>query len=225
MGFGGKGGGGKGGGRKSGGGDEGFGRGGGGDKTAPSLPGFSYTRDAVMPNFMQIMSGGGAKPNLGGIEGALQRHAEKERERGERERDEREDKDDEAPLVVDAADALTAKERAKLEGKPRSHSGGSLKFKEGDTSAAAKFTESAYERVTAEAARRAEAERAAANAKAEEVAAASGKAHLFNASGALGAQQKLKHAGKRKAGAEAGAAPKAKAVKNAKLLSFEEDDE
>jgi len=201
--------GGRGGGSKGGGG--GSGKGGG----------FTFTKQ--MPNFMAIMAGGGATPDLGGIEGALQRHAKQEGERGEP--SEREDGDDEGPLVVDAAEALTAKERRKLEAKPAgARLGGSLRFKEGDTSAAAKFTDSAHERVQAEAQRQAEeAERALAReAEAQAEAAAAGKAHVFK-----GATAAKKSTGvKRKVGATAssGAMPKVQAVKNAKLLSFEDED-
>lgn len=215
MGFGGKGGGGKGGGQKDG-GDEGFGRGGGGDNTKPNLPGFAYTKDAVMPNFMQLMAGGGPAPKLDGIEGALQR-------RQGREEEDREDREEEAPVVIDAGEALTSKERRRLEtSKPGSNkNGGSLRFKEGDTSAAAKFTESAHERVMAEDKRRADAaeEHARASVLTMEAAAAAGKAFLFDAGAA---KEKKKKEGKRKAGAEH--MPKAKAVKNPKLLSFEDED-
>ena len=187
--------------------------------------GLNFTKE--MPNFLAVMSGGsGAAPDLGGIEGALQRHAQ--REHGEQDR---EDNEEEAPLVVDASEALTAKERRKLEAKPAgARSGGTLKFKGDEASSAAKFAESAYERVAAEEAQQAEAvERLrVAEAEAEAEAAMSGKAHLFKAVGAsASAQQKLK--GKRKhGGAEAAGAlapPRAKAVKNAKLLSFDEEDE
>ena len=122
---------------------------------------------------------------------------------------------------MDAAEALTAKERKKLEAKPAGvKSGGSLRFKEGDTSAAAKFTESAHERVLSEEQRKAEAaERAlAADASAAEAAAKAGKAFLFSSSGAQKPKEK-----KRKGDADG--QPRAKAVKNAKLLSFAEDDE
>ena len=169
----------------------------------------------AMPNFLAVMAGGGSAPDVGGIEGALQRHAQREREV-----EDREDDEDEAPLVVDAAEALTAKERRKLEG---AHSGASLRFKD-DKSAAAKFVDSAHEHIVTAEQRQAEAaEKAAkAEAEAEAEAAASGKAHLFKA----GAVRPPKLGGKRKeAAAGALVAPKAKAVKNAKLLSFDEEDE
>ena len=194
-----------------------------GDKKGSA--GLNFTKE--MPNFLAVMTGGsGAAPDLGGIEGALQRHARKED--GEQDR---EDNEEEAPLVVDASEALTAKERRKLEAKPAgARAGGSLKFKGDESSSAAKFAESAFERVAAEEAQQVEAvERLrAAEAEAEAEAAMSGKAHLFKAGGAsASAQQKLK--GKRKhGGAEGGGAvapPRPKAVKNAKLLSFDEDDE
>ena len=90
--------------------------------------GLNFTK--AMPNFMAKMAGGtsGSAPDLGGIEGAMQRHAA----RTEEEREEREDNEDEAPIVVDAAEALTAKERKKLEAKQPSSAklGGSLRFKE-----------------------------------------------------------------------------------------------
>jgi hypothetical protein len=172
--------------------------------------GLNFTK--AMPNFMAKMAGGtsGSAPDLGGIEGAMQRHAA----RAEEEREEREDNEDEAPIVVDAAEALTAKERKKLEAKqPGAKLGGSLRFKEGDTSAAAKFMESAYERVQAEEQKKAELAEAA-DAAAAEAAAKAGKAVLFAGS------QKPKNKRKSDDGQ-----PRAKAIKNAKLLSFAEDDE
>ena len=173
--------------------------------------GLNFTK--AMPNFMAKMAGGtsGSAPDLGGIEGAMQRHAA----RAEEEREEREDNEDEAPIVVDAAEALTAKERKKLEAKQPSSAklGGSLRFKEGDTSAAAKFTESAFERVQAEEQKKAELAEAA-DAAAAEAAAKAGKAVLFAGS------QKPKSKRKSDDGQ-----PRAKAIKNAKLLSFAEDDE
>ena len=188
------------------------------DKKKPSLGG-GMSFNKAMPNFMAVMAGGsGAAPDLGGIEGAMQRHAQRERE----ERPDREDNEDEAPLVVDEVDALTSKERQKLEGGGKKHSGGSLKFKD-ETSAAAKFSESAHDFV-AEAEERRRAEQAEAEAEAE---AAGGK--IVFKSSAKAASSSSSSSSKRKLGAEAGElkkAPKAKAVKNAKLLSFDaEEDE
>ena len=172
-----------------------------------------------MPNFLAQMTGKSEHaPQSDGIEGALQRHA------GIEDREEREDDEDEAPLVVDEAEALTAKERRKFEAKPgSSRSGGSLKFKDDDDSAAAKFTESAHDRVMAEERRRAEAEReAAAEAEGEAEAAAAGKKVLFKAGGV---SQQLKSGSKRSKLDASSGAPRAKAVKNTKLLSFDEVDE
>ena len=198
-----------------------------GDKDKKKGGMLNFTKEGIMPNFLAQMAGGsGAAPQLDGIEGAMRRHAERE------ERDEREDNEDEAPLVVDEADALTAKERKKMEAKPGGvRSGGSLRFKD-ENSAAARFADSAHERVVAEERRNAEeAERiAAAEAEAEAQAAAAGKKVLFKSASSSSAQQqqKLKGGGKRSRvpGGDGASAPKPpKAVKNTKLLSFEEEDE
>lgn len=177
--------------------------------------GLNFTKQ--MPNFLAAMAnGGGAAPDVGGIEGALARDEARRREPSE----DRSDGEDEAPTVVDEADALTAKERKKLESKPSgSRVGGSLRFKD-EASAAAKFAESAYSHVAAEEQRRAEAAAHAAQAAAEEAEASAG-GHVFKAGAAQ--QSKLKGGGKRKADAASGV-PKVKAVKNAKLLSFDEED-
>ena len=170
--------------------------------------GMSFTK--AVPNFMAVMAGGsGTAPELGGIEGAMQRHAQRE------ERPDRDDDEAEAPLVVDEADALTSKERQKLlHGKPRT--GGTLRFKD-ETSAAAKFSESAHDKM-AEAEERQRVEEAAAEAEAE---AAGGKI-VFKSKGSSSSSSSS--SSKRKLSAE-GKAPKPKAIKNAKLLSFEEEDE
>ena len=192
------------------------------EKKGGPAGGLNFTK--AVPNFMAMMAGGSdsAAADVGGIEGAVRRHEAKQQSRDAYGDGDREEGEDEAPVVVDEAEALTAKERRKLEAKPASHrTGGSLRFKD-ESSAAAKFTDSAHSRVLADEERCAQdGEMArAAEAADEAAAAAAGKAHLFKA----GAQQpKLMGSGKRKVGAAK--TPKAKAVKNAKLLSFAEDEE
>ena len=179
--------------------------------------GMQFTR--AVPNFLGMMAGpSGQAPDVGGIEGALQR----ERERGAKEPEDREDNDEEAPVVVDAAEALTEKERRKL-GKMS----GSLSFKGDDTAPAAKFRESAHSRVAeAEEQRR---QKAAEQAAADEAAAAESGKVVFRP-GAAAAERKAAEpkpgkAGKRKLGGGAdGSKVGAKALKNTKLLSFAEDE-
>jgi hypothetical protein len=171
--------------------------------------GMSFSRGA-MPNFMAKMSqGNGALPDVGGIEGALER---RRREGRELEPEDREDDAEEAPQVVDALDALTGKERRQLETAPLA--GGSLRFKGDSDSAAARFQESAHKSIqeAAEAARR----MAEAEAEAEAVP---GKM-VFNAN--AGERSKKKH--KKGADTRPGA-PSAKRLDNSKLLSFAEEDE
>ena len=167
----------------------------------------TFTR--AVPNFLSQMQRSGEQVDVGGIEGALARDAAKKRARADE--NDREDGDDEAPVVVDATEALSSKERKKLEQK--NGGSGSLKFKGDDTSAAAKFQESAHARVLEEAARK-----AAVEAEEEEAKASGGKV-VFRA--------KPKGAGKRKAGADGSGSQKvgAKTLKNTKLLSFNDGDE
>lgn len=134
---------------------------------------------------------------------------------GRAENEDREDRDDEAPQVVDAELALTSKERRKLEAKPRSAAaGGSLSFKGDDNSAAGRFRESAYVAVVA-------AEEsgggASSSAAAEGEPGAAPPSRVVFKAAPIGSKPK-----KRKPGA--GGVPAARAVKNAKLLSFDEED-
>ena len=179
-----------------------------------------------MPNFLAQMAGGSSSaPQLHGIEEAVHRHAEREQ------RDDREDNDDEAPLVVDEADAQTSKERRKKEKNEVTSdgvcSGGSLKFKD-ENRAAARFVDSAHLRVMDEERRRVEvAERVTVSEAAGAEAAAAGKKVLFKAGASSSAQQqrKLKSGKRSRLLNDGDLAAKAKAVKNSKLLSFEEEDE
>lgn len=132
-----------------------------------------------------------------GIDGAVRR-AEKMPER-----EEREDNEEERPVVVDEEDAVV---HSKAKGK----AGGSLRFKGDEASAASKFCESAFERVM-----QAEREQAAPPPPSDAIAEASGKM-VFSSAGAAKAK-------KRKAD-RAGGVSAGKALKNTKLLSFEEED-
>lgn len=169
----------------------------------------------AVPNFLSQMaaSSGGDAPDVGGIEGALKRH--EQRRGGDDEREDREDNDDEAPIVVDSSEAMTSKERKKLD-----KMSGSLTFKGDDRSAAAKFKESAHARFMEEERKRKLAEAAASDEAEAAAAAASGKV-VFRPGAAA-----EKKAGKRKhAGAEGSSKVGAKALKNTKLLSFAEDED
>ena len=182
----------------------------GGHKDGKLGNGMTFTK--ATPNFLAKMANAVAD-DAGGIEGALRRRAERA------ENSDREDGEDEAPIVVDAAEALTSKERRKLEAAPGSSKGGSLRFKGEDKSAASKFKESAHDHVMERA--RAE-EEAARQREAEEAA---GGRVVFSAGGA----SKRDSAGSSKkkrslTNAATMGAPKAKAVKNTKLLSFDQDD-
>lgn len=177
-------------------------RGGGGKGKIGNL---SYERQ--VPAFLQKLS---AKADDEGIEGAIRRHAAREEREGLAE--EREDNEDEAPLVVDSLDAMTAKERRKLES-------GKMSLFKGDTSAAAKFQDSAHARhaewEAQEARKRSAEERAA-----EEEAARKGGV-VFSSSGKAAAQAKKRSKANK---AQAGGVG-AKAVRNVGLLSFDEEDE
>ena len=168
--------------------------------------GVNFTR--AVPDFLSQMGRGGTVPDVGGIAGALQREerkAELSHPRGEAEGD-AEEAEDEAPLVVDALDALPLEARKKLEAK--SSGSGTLRFKGDPTSAAAKFRDAAADRVAAEEERRA--------AMAQEAETASGGKIVFKPGVDREKKKKRKHDG------TVGAKP----LKNTKLLSFAaEDDE
>lgn len=160
------------------------GKGGGGK----GVGGMTYTRQ--MPNFLQKMM----QQDTTGIDGAIRRAD------AQPEKEEREDREDERPVVVDESEARLGKERR----------GGTLRFK-GESSTAAKFKESAYERVL-----QAERDAAAITESGPSDVGSSSQKIIFS-SGA--AQKKRKHDSAGKTGR-----PAAKAVKNTKLLSFEEED-
>ena len=167
--------------------------------------GMTFTKQ--VPNFLRVMG----QQDESGIDGAVRRHAE-------RENVEREDRDDEAPIVVDASLALTSKERKKLEDRGVASSSGSLRFKGDDNSASSRFQESAFD--VAARAEQEEAERARRQEEAE-AEAASGKRPVFSSSAAHKAKKEKKRAAE---GAAVAAVAKIKKVKNKNLLSFEEED-
>jgi hypothetical protein len=142
------------------------------------------------PNFLRNF-----RTEESGIEGALKRYKEREAHAAESR------EDDEEPQIVDAVDAMTSKERARA----GASKGGSLRFKGEDTSAAAKFVDSAYLKVAQE----------KDNTAPNEAAGESTGPHVF-----VDARQRVE--GKRKAAQ--GKLPAAKAVKNPGLLSFSADD-
>lgn len=179
----------------------------GGGKGKGKMGNLSYERQ--IPAFLQKLSDTEEKE---GIEGAIKRHAAREEREGLA--DDREDNEEETPLVVDSLDAMTAKERRKLE----SGSSKSSIFK-GDTSAAAKFQDSAHARHAeweAQEARKRSAEQSAA----EDEAARKGGV-VFSSSGKAVAQAKKRS--KANKGQSGGVG--AKAVRNVGLLSFDEEDE
>ena len=168
--------------------------------------GMVYTRQ--IPNFLQKMQ----QQDDTGIEGAMKRAAAKP------EREEREDNDEEAPVIVSDADASMGK---KSKGQS---SGGSLHFKGEDRSAVSKFRESAHERVRLQEAAAAAASASVSSGDADGGASASGGSQkiVFNSSAA---QKKRKQPDATdKSGLVGAAKPKAKAVKNKSLLSFDEED-
>ena len=168
------------------------GRGGG------KMGGISFTKQ--MPNFLQQF---GTQPDADGIEGALERHKDRDAE-------DREDREDEAPLVVEALDALSSRERKKATG-----SRGAALFKGGR--AADKFQASA-QRAVEEASINGGSKKEASDVTigVEEV---SGGKMIFKSA-------KLK---KRAAAHPKSAQPSAKAskntIQNTKLLSFSQDDD
>ena len=173
------------------------------------IGGMTYTRQ--VPNFLAKMQQA-AMPD--GIEGALKRRA---LERGDEEPEDRSEDEEERPVVVGEADALTSKQRRQdAAGAAREEArGGTLKFKRAE-STAGRFEDSAAKRV-----RLAEEAQAAAAAESEAQAAVptDSAGHTFSA-GAASKKPKEEKKKLKRAGAGVGA----KAVKNAKLLSFEEDD-
>ena len=181
-----------------------------GDKKG--MGGMTFTRQ--IPDFLAKMQQGDSS----GIEGALR----KRRERLGGDDDDLPDRpeaEDEAPLMVDAADALTAKERRKLEAPAARVTvrGGSLTFKGDGSSAADRFRASAYDAEVA-----AEQAAAAAAAAAEAEAAAAGGKLVFKKR-EHGAVEAAEGKRKQKQKLPGGGAPAAKAVKNRSLLSFDDE--
>ena len=162
--------------------------------------GMTFTRQ--IPNFLQKMQ---ENAHEDGIAGALKRHREKG---GDEERSDRSDDEEERPLVVDAEDAMTSKQRRKNEVVDERAGRGSLVFK---NSAKDRFTESAARRV--QEAEEAAAAQAPTQAEDDATAAANGS-HVFST-----AKVPKKKEKKEKKGLGA------KAIKNEKLLSFGMDDE
>jgi len=160
------------------------------------------TFQKVMPNFLQQYA---AAPD-DGIAGALKRHA------GADDREDREDGEDEAPVMVDALDTLTSKQREKELKKPE-HT--SALFK-GGTSAASKFQDSAHRRVAEHQQQEERKAKAAEQAAADEAEAASGR-HSFKA----GVPSKRKALG----GSGSSKEQKKGAKKGGAALSFSMDDE
>lgn len=172
----------------------------GGGKGKGKVGNLTYERQ--IPAFLHKLS---AKAEDEGIEGAMRR------DRAREEREERDDNEEETPLVVDSLDAMSAKERRKAE----SGTAKSSIFK-GDTSAAAKFQDSAHARHANWEAHEAR-KRSAEESAAEDTAARKGGV-VFSSSGKAAAQAKKRS--KAKAGGVG-----AKAVHNVGLLSFDEEDE
>ena len=163
------------------------GRGGG------KMGGISFTKH--MPNFLQQF---GTQPDADGIEGALERHKDRDAE-------DREDREDEAPLVVEALDALSSRERKKATG-----SRGAALFKGGR--AADKFQASAHRAV----------EEASINGSKKEASDVT-----IGVEEARGGKMSFKSAKlkKRAAADPKSGQPSAKASKNTILLSFSQDDD
>jgi hypothetical protein len=144
------------------------------------------------PNFLRHF-----QPEESGIAAALR---QREREAPAAESHD----EDEQPQIVDEVDAMPSKERTRA----AASKGGSLRFKGDDTSAAAKFVDSAHLRV-------AQQQKKEEEAAPEEAAGESTGSHVFaGARRRVGAKQK----------APQGKLPAAKAVKNPGLLSFSTDD-
>ena len=169
------------------------GKGGGGGGKGKG--GMTFTRQ--IPNFLKKMQ---ETSQEDGIAGALKRHREKG---GDDERSDRSEDEDERPLVVDAEDAMTSKQRRKGEAVDERAGRGSLHFK---NSAKDRFNESAARRVQ-------EAEEAAPAPVEDDAAAATGS-HVFSTAKVPKKKEKKKDKGLG-----------AKAIKNEKLLSFGMDDE
>eukprot|EP00962_Isochrysis_galbana_P013323 scaffold3795_cov126-Isochrysis_galbana.AAC.20 len=142
------------------------------------------------PNFLRNF-----QTEQSGIDGALQRYKDREACAAESREQEEE------PQIVDEADAMPSKERARAV----ASKGGSLRFKGEDTSAAAKFVDSAYLRVAQQ----------RDDAAPDEAASESTGSHVF-------ASARRRMEAKRKA--PQNKLPAAKAVKNPGLLSFSADD-
>lgn len=174
------------------------------------------------PAFLQKMLGN--NPEEEGIEAAI-------RKRGERENEDRSDNEDEKPQVVDEANAVLSKERRKQEA--ISAKKGMHIFKQ--ASASERFQDSAFERVKAheEAELRMEAEKRrreeqAQGASSSGAVAGAGEATEAGAPGKIVFNPKAKRAGdsgkeRRKRMKDIAGVSRAGAVKNASLLSFDDE--
>ena len=151
----------------------------------------TFTRQ--MPNFLSQYS---SRAEEEGIEGALRSYQEKHG--ADSDAEDRDDREDEAPVVVDALDAVSSRERNRK----------STSLFKGGTSAKDKFAESAHQRVLEEEKRKEEE-----SARGEGEAAEGGK-HVFKAE-----SKKRRHD---KDAREP--AVKAKASKNKAMLSFDADE-
>ena len=157
----------------------------------------NFTRQ--IPNFLAVM---GAQQDRTGIAGAVA-----ERERRSSEAEDRPDNDDEKPVIVEDAEAQPSSSKR---AHPVVHASGSLRFKgdDGDSSASSRFRESAHSKVM-------EVQRSASEVQEETRDGGVGARHTFVSVGGPrnDAKKKRKH--------EGGPA----ALKNKKLLSFDEDDD